>query len=72
MGLTRARVLVSCTAGCFIVATIGAALSAQSDLAAGWDEQAAAAYLDSQQDWWTTWPWRIERSPSFCESRQVL
>ncbi len=68
MGLTRARVLVSFTAGCFIAATIGVALSAQSDLAAGWDEQAAAAYLDSQQDWWTTWPPAARENDTYCIS----
>ncbi|MBY0494516.1 MAG: hypothetical protein K2Y23_09885 [Cyanobacteria bacterium] len=53
---------------------IGAAVSIATQLQAravdgsGWDPKAAAAYLDSRAEWWTTWPSAARDRGTYCMS----
>lgn len=64
--MQRAR-LIPCSVG---VVCLGLALAAglRASPAVVWNPQGAAAYLDSQMDWWATWPAAQRDHGTFCVS----
>jgi squalene-hopene/tetraprenyl-beta-curcumene cyclase len=48
--------------------SIAGRLQARAADAAGWDPKAAAAYLDSRAEWWTTWPSAARDRGTYCMS----
>jgi hypothetical protein len=48
-----------------VIALLGVVASAEP---LAWDAQAAAAYLDSRADWWSTWPNAARDRGTYCMS----
>jgi squalene-hopene/tetraprenyl-beta-curcumene cyclase len=63
---TRA-IVVSALVTAFLIAIATTPVAVEPD-ASGWDAKAAAAYLDSRAEWWSTWPNAARDKGTFCIS----
>ena len=65
---TLARVAIPCAIVVLTVATIGLRLEAGPSDVSGWDAKAAASYLDSRAEYWSTWSNAQRDRGTFCMS----
>ena len=66
--MTRPIVLMWCLVAGGLLSAAVVTSSAQSDASSGWNNAAAATYLDARQDWWSGWSTAARENDTYCIS----
>src|ERR1700756_1553254 len=68
MAMKKRAVSLSVIGVCFLGTVLTAWSQDGKVIPWSWDPRAAASYLDSRQNWWTTWPNAARDHDTFCVS----